>query len=220
MEHRMKPVENQTLLKQLNWRYATEKFDPTRKISHDDWNTLEQALIATASSFGLQPWHFVVITSQKLKDELVAASFGQQQIADASHVVVFAVKKGIDAEHVRKYLQRISEVRGVPVEQLEGFKKALLKTIARHDSKALDEWSSKQVYIALGNLLTSAAMLGIDTCPMEGINVPRYDAILGLDQRGYGTLMIATLGYRDPSDSAATDIKVRFKADDVVTHLD
>jgi nitroreductase len=216
----MKPVENQTLLKQLKWRYATKKFDPTRKIPATDWSTLEQALIATASSYGLQPWHFVVITSPSIKEKLKAVSYGQPQLVDASHVVVFAMKKALDASYVHKYIERIAEVRGVPVEKLEGFKGMMLGTISKLDTAAVDAWSAKQVYIALGTLLTSAAMLGIDACPMEGIDSAKYDEILSLDKKGYATLMIATLGYRASDDPAAKAPKVRFKNEDVVTHIE
>jgi len=213
------PVDNQTLLKQLSWRYATEKFDPGEKISREDWNTLEQALIATASSFGLQPWHFVIVTSQETKQQLLPVSWQQRQVVECSHLVVFAVKKVLDEAYVQKFLERICEVRGVSLEQLNGLKHALLKTISRQDSAALEAWSARQVYIAMGNLLTSAALLGIDACPMEGIVPQKYDQILGLDKKGYGTLMIAALGYRAADDPASLEPKVRFKAEDVVTHF-
>jgi nitroreductase len=215
----MKPVENETLLKQLRWRYATEKFDPTKKIPAEDWNTLEQALIATPSSFGLQPWHFVVITSQELKDKLVSASWGQQQVSQASHVVVFAVKKDIDADYVQKCASRSAEVRGLPIERLDGFKRSVMKLVERQDSSVTEAWLIRQVYIALGNLLTCAAMLGIDACPMEGIEPGKYDQILGLPARGYATMLIATLGYRAADDAAANDPKVRFSAEELVTRL-
>jgi nitroreductase len=215
----MKPVDNQTLLNQMKWRYATKKFNPIKKISPGDWNTLEQALIATASSFGLQPWHFVVITSQKLKEQLQPVSWGQSQLVDASHVVVFAARKGVDAAHVHKFVERIAEVRGVPVEKLEGYKGMMVGALSKQDSAAIDAWSAKQAYIALGNLLTCAALLGIDACPMEGIEPLKYDEILGLDKKGFGTVVIATLGYRASDDPAASAPKVRFKAEDVVTHI-
>jgi nitroreductase len=213
----MKPVESQTLLNQLNWRYATKKFDPTKKVSAEDWNTLEQALILSASSYGLQPWHFVVITSQAVKDSLVAASWGQQQVAQASHVVVFSVKKGVDAAWVDKYIQRISEVRGVPAEKLSGYRDMMIGSITKAGPEGVDVWSTKQVYIALGNLLTSAAMLGIDACPMEGIMQAKYDEILGLPAKGYAAVCVATVGYRAADDKVGK--KVRFEAKDVVTHI-
>jgi nitroreductase len=216
----VKPVDNQTLLKQLDWRYATEKFDPTRKIPAEDWGTLEKALIATASSFNLQPWHFVVITSNEMKQRLLDASWQQPQVKQASHIVVFAVKKVLDESHAQKCVDRTSQVRGVTAESLHGYRHALLKTISRMDSAAAESWSARQVYIAVGTLLTSAALLGIDACPMEGIVPQKFDQILGLDKKGYGTLLITTLGYRAADDDAAHELKVRFKAEDLVTRID
>jgi nitroreductase len=215
----MKPVENETLLKQMRWRYATERFDPARKISAQDWDTLEQALIATPSSFGLQPWHFVVITSQELKEKLVSASWGQPQVSQASHVVVFAVKKDIDEQYVQKCASRSAEVRGLPIERLDGFKRSVMKVVERQDSASTEAWSIRQVYIALGTLLTCAAMLGIDACPMEGIEPGKYDQLLGLSAKGYASLLIVTLGYRAADDPAAKDPKVRFSVGEMVTRL-
>jgi nitroreductase len=216
----MKRIENQILLNQLKWRYATKKFDATRKIPSEDWNTLEQALILSASSYGLQPWHFVVVTSQAMKDKLMPAAYGQEQVSHASHVVVFAMKKSVDEVWVDKYVRRISQVRGAPVEKLGGFKGMMTGTLAQLGAVGVEAWTSKQVYIALGNLLTCAALLGIDACPMEGINPSQFDQILGLDKTGYGSLAIVTLGYRAADDTAAKSPKVRFEASDVVTHID
>jgi nitroreductase len=216
----MKPVDHETLLNHLKWRYATKKFDPAKKISPQDWNTLEQALILSASSYGLQPWHFTVVTSQKIKDQLVGAAYGQHQLSEASHVVVFSVNKSVNAAYVEKYIQRIFEVRGVPVEKLAGYKGMMVGTLSNQDAATTEAWSARQVYIALGNLLTCAALLGIDACPMEGIAPAKFDEILGLDKKGFGTLMITTLGYRASDDSAANYPKVRFKPEDLVTHVD
>src|SRR6185369_2905857 len=115
-----KPVSNDTLVNQLRWRYATKQFDATRKITDADWQTLEESLLLTPSSFGLQPWRFIFVTDQATKEKLVSASWGQQQIADSSHVVVFAIKKNLGVGDVDRYLDRIAEVRGVSAESLRG----------------------------------------------------------------------------------------------------
>jgi len=141
-------------------------------------------------------------------------------LTEASHVVVFAVNKKVDAGYVQKYIGRIAEVRHTPLEKLEGFKGMMLGYVDKHDSVSVEAWSAKQVYIALGNLLTSAALLGIDACPMEGIDPAKYDQLLGLDKKGFGTLMIATLGYRAADDASANYPKVRFSAQELVTHID
>ncbi|MBI4662493.1 MAG: NAD(P)H-dependent oxidoreductase [Verrucomicrobia bacterium] len=216
-----KPVFNDTLLNQLRWRYATKQFDPARKVSAADWKTLEETLVLTPSSFGLQPWRFIVVTDPARKEKLVPASWGQRQVADASHVVVFAIKKNLGSADVDRYLARIAEVRGVEVSSLNGFREVLTGFLAQPaDAFDANEWASRQVYIALGNFLTSAALLGIDTCPMEGIEPARYDEILGLAEQGYQTVVVAAAGYRATEDPYAALPKVRFASEEVITHVE
>jgi nitroreductase len=215
-----KPVSNDILLTQLRWRYATKQFDATRKISDADLRTLEESLVLTPSSFGLQPWRFVVVTDQATKDKLVPASWDQRQVADASHVVVFAIKKNVGVTEVDHYLGRMAQVRGVTPESLGGFRDVLVGFLAQPADKfSADQWSTRQVYIALGNFMTSAALLGIDTCPLEGIEPARYDEILGLDAQGYQTVVVAAAGYRAANDKYAKLPKVRFAPEEVITHV-
>ncbi|MBV8127497.1 MAG: NAD(P)H-dependent oxidoreductase [Planctomycetaceae bacterium] len=214
----MKPVPDEVVLRQLHWRYATKKFDPTRKIAAEDWRSLEQALVRSPSSFGLQPWKFFVVTDPDLKATLKTASWNQSQITDASHLVVFAIKKNLGAADVDRYLARIAEVRSVPLESLDGFKKMLLGSLSR-PVEEVNAWATRQLYIALGFFLSAAAMLGIDACPMEGFQPEQYDAILGLTEMGYGATVLATAGYRADDDPYVKLPKVRFKPEDVVVHL-
>ncbi len=214
----MKPVADEVLLRQLQWRYATKQFDTARKIPAEDWRTLEQALVHAPSSFGLQPWKFFVVTDPELKAKLKSASWNQAQITDASHLVVFAIKKNLGAGDVDRYLARIAEVRGVQVETLEGFKKMLLGSLGR-PVEDVNAWAQRQLYIALGFFLSAAAMLGIDACPMEGFQPDQYDAILGLTEIGYGATVIATAGYRAADDPYIKMPKVRYKPEEVVVHL-
>ncbi len=215
-----KPVSNETLLRQLQWRYATKQFDPTRAIPAEDWRTLESALVLSPSSFGLQPWRFVVVTNAAVREQLVAASWNQRQVADASHLVVFAVKAGLGAAEVDRYLARIAEVRGVRPESLQGFRDMLVGFLGQPgDRFNPTEWASRQVYIALGNFLTSAALMGLDACPLEGIEPARYDEILGLAGDGYRTVVVAAAGYRATGDKYAEAPKVRFDAEEVITRV-
>lgn len=215
-----KPVSNDTLVNQLRWRYATKQFDPAKKISAEDWRTLEESLVLTPSSFGLQPWRFIVITDQKTKEKLLPASWGQQQIADASHVVVFAIKKNVGAAEVKTYVERIAQVRGVNTESLSGFRDVLLGFLSQPPEQFdVNFWSTRQVYIALGNFLTSAALLGVDTCPMEGIVPAQYDEILGLAEQGYQSVVVAVAGYRAAGDKYATLPKVRFAPEEIITRV-
>jgi nitroreductase len=207
-------------MEQLSWRYATKQFDPRRKIDPADWVALEQALVLAPSSFGLQPWKFVVVTDPSLRQRLVPVSWGQHQIADASHLVVFTVKKHLDARNIENYITRIAEVRGVSLESLADFRDMMLGGIIQGmDAAARKAWATRQVYIALGSFLNSAALLGIDACPMEGIEPDQYDEILGLDQQGLTTIVVAAAGYRLPSDPYAALKKVRFPKEEVLTHL-
>jgi nitroreductase len=213
-------VSNETVLNQLRWRYATKQFDSHRRISDEDWSTLEQSLVLTPSSFGLQPWQFIVVTDQQTKNKLVPASWNQTQIADASHVVVFAVKKELGAGDVERYIARIAKTRKVAPDSLQGFKDVLLGFLGQPSDKFdVNAWATRQVYIALGNFLNTAALIGIDTCPMEGIDPARYDEILGLSAKGYKTVVVAAAGYRAASDKYATLPKVRYNADEVITHI-
>lgn len=209
------PISPESLIQKLEWRYATKKFDPTRKIPAAHWEALEKALVLSASSFGLQPWRFVVVQDPALRAQLLPHSWNQGQVVDASHFVVLAARRGMDSGDIQALIQRTAEVRGVDAEKLEGYRKMIAGFHQMADTQGwLDAWSARQVYIALGNLLTSAALLGIDTCPLEGIDPARYDTLLGLS--GYTTLCAVAVGYRAADDAAAGLPKVRFPHDRVV----
>ncbi|HUA66364.1 MAG TPA: NAD(P)H-dependent oxidoreductase [Alphaproteobacteria bacterium] len=216
----MNTIAPNQLIGQLNWRYATKQFDPQRKISSQEWASLEEALVLTPSSFGLQPWKFVVVTDPTIREKLVGVSWGQRQIADASHLVVFAIKKNLSEQDIDDHLGRISEVRGVPREALGQYREMMVGSlIKRLGDKERNAWSSNQVYIALGNFLTSAALLGIDACPMEGIEPPKYDEILGLNKQGLSTVVAAAAGYRAATDKYSLAKKVRFSPDQVLVRV-
>jgi nitroreductase len=213
-------IDSQQLLDRLNWRYATKQFDPTRKLNAQDWATLEDALHLTPSSGGLQPWKFIVVTDPAVRAKLLPASYGQPQIKDASHLVVFAAKKNFGEADVDAFINRIAATRGVSVESLTPFRGMLVGGIVKSmDEKSRDAWARNQAYIALGNLLTSAALLGIDACPMEGFDRAQYDEILGLNAQGYASAVIATVGYRAATDNNANTPKVRFPKEQVFTHI-
>lgn len=214
-------VTAQQVSQQLHWRYATKKFDPTQTIPDDLWQTLEESLVLTPSSFGLQPWKFVVVRNPEIRRQLVEHSWGQSQVGDASHTVVFAIKKGLSSADIDHYVARMAEVQGTPLEALEGFSGVMKGFLDQMpDQAAIDAWAAKQVYIALGQFMVCAAMLNVDTCPMEGINPPKYDEILGLDQQGYATIVACPAGYRAADDKSAARPKVRFPAEEVLQHVD
>jgi len=216
----MNVINSKQLLGQLNWRYATKQFDPNRKISDQDWATIEQALLLTPSSGGLQPWKFIVVTDPAVRAKLLPASYGQAQITDASHLVVFAAKKNFSEADVDAFINHTAVTRGVSVASLAPYRDALVGGIVQSmDEKASDAWARNQAYIALGNLLTSAALLGIDACPMEGFDRAQYDEILGLKTQRLASAVIATVGYRASTDKYANAPKVRFSKEQVFAHF-
>ncbi|MBP6348022.1 MAG: NAD(P)H-dependent oxidoreductase [Candidatus Obscuribacter sp.] len=212
-----KTVSAETLLNSLKWRYAVKKFDPTKKLNDETWAALQEALVLSASSFGLQPWKFVVVTTQSIKDKLPEHSWGQTQAADCSHLVVICRKDSIDEAYVDHYLQAIATARGVTVESLQSYGGMMKGFINSPSDKA--EWMTKQCYIALGSLLSSAAILGVDACPMEGFDSKAYDKILGLEALGCRSVVVCPLGYRAKDDHYADLAKVRFDAKEVVIAL-
>jgi len=209
-------VSNETIIKQLNWRYAVKKFDPTRKISEKDWETLEQSLILAPSSYGLQPYKFVVITDENLKKELTPAAYGQTQIADCSHLVVIAYKKVLTDGDVEHFVERNMEIRHQPHEQLADYENTMKGAAKKNvEDGTIETWNSRQAYIALGFLLETAALLGIDACPMEGFHPAEFDRILGLTD--YSAVVLCPLGYRDEAnDYMANQAKVRFPKEELI----
>lgn len=212
---------NEALLAQLNWRYATKAFDPSKKIGDAEWATLEQALVLTPSSFGTQPYKFIVITDAATKHALKPLSWNQDQPTGCSHYVVFAAREKNTEADVDRYIARIAEVRGVAAESLAGFKKMLMGDIVNgpRGGEESFEWATRQAYIALGNFMTAAALLGIDTCPMEGIEPTKYDEALGLVGSGFRTVVACAAGYRADSDKYASMPKVRFPASELIVRI-
>jgi len=213
-------ITTKQLIYNLNWRYATKQFDATRKISAQDWEALEQSIILTPTSFGLQPICAVVVTDAAIREKLVADSWGQRQIADASHLVVFSIKTHVTEENINSFIKLISEKRGVPAEALEGYRGMMLGGII----KGMDEagrriWAAKQAYIALGQFMAAAAMLNIDVCPIEGFSPPAYDAALGLASKGLASTVVAAVGYRASTDKYADAPKVRLPKDQLIVHV-
>ena len=210
---------NQTVLGQLNWRYATKQYDAAKKISEKDWEVLEQSLILAPSSYGIQPYKFIVVTDPQMKEKLKPAAYGQPQITDSSHLVVVAYKKTLTDEDIEHYVDRIVEVRSVERETLADYE----NTMKGSAKKAVDEgyietWNSRQAYIALGFLLETAAFLGIDATPMEGFDTARFNEILGLED--YSAVVLAAVGYRDAEkDWLANSAKVRMPKDELIVRI-
>ena len=210
----------ESVLQQLQWRYAVKSFDPTQTIPADVWQALEQSLVLAPSSFGLQPWKFWVLTDRPQRESLLEHSWGQRQVVDASHLVVFAIKTDVGAAEVDRYIERMAEVRATPAENLAGFANMVKGFIAEPPYPLeMNAWATRQVYVALGQFMTCAAMLGIDTCPMEGFLPDKYDEALGLAEQGYHAVVLCPAGYRAADDKYATMPKVRYPTEAVVSYV-
>ena len=205
------------LLEALRWRYATKIFDPGRKIPSEAWQALEEALVLTPSSYGLQPWKFLVIQDQTLREELRPHSWNQSQITDCSHLVVFLAKRTITPADADRLVTTIASARGQQPEDLAGYRQMMQVDLIEGPRRLeIERWASNQLYIALGNLMTSAALLGIDTCAIEGFSPDEYDRILGLESGDYRARVVCAFGYRSDDDKYATLAKVRYSAADLI----
>ncbi len=216
----MSTVDLAVVEAQLKFRYAVKKFDATRIIPAATWKLLEQSLVLSPSSFGLQPWKFVVVANPELRKQLVPASWGQAQVADASHLVVLCAKDTLTTGDADRFLKAASEARGVPLASLAGYGD-MMKGFINNPPPGFDAkaWSTKQVYIALGQFMTTAAMLGVDTCPMEGFVPADYARILNLGHDGFSPVVVCPAGYRSPEDRYASTPKVRYPTETLVKYL-
>ena len=215
-----KGIPNEQLLEALQWRYAVKKFDSARRVSEADWKALEASLVLAPSSFGLQPYKFVVVTDQSKKDELREHAWHQSQVSDASHLVVIAAKNDLTEQDVERLIDRIAEVRHVPRESLKEYEGMIKNFQKMAESGGFAKvWTAKQAYIALGFLLAAAALRGIDACPMEGFAPDEFSRILGLDKEGYSAVVLCTVGYRAVDDAYATLPKVRLPQEWLVQHI-
>jgi nitroreductase len=218
----MHTVSDRTILESLQWRYAVKAFDATKKIPDSTWKTLEQSLVLSPSSYGLQPWKFVVVTNPEVRAKLKPLSWNQSQITDASHLVVLCAKTSMTAADVERYVDRIHSVRGGDRAALAGYRDMMLGSVGNPSGLpggSVSTYTRSQTYIALGVFLTACAMLGVDACPMEGFDPKGYDDVLGLSKGGYMPVVLAAAGYRSSSDWLAGLKKVRYENDDVISYV-
>ncbi len=206
-------------IESLHWRYATKKFDSTKKLSDEQLNTLLESVRLSASSYGLQPYHIFIVTDKEIRAKLQPASWGQSQIVDASHLIVFAAKTEVDGNWIDTYLENVSTTREIPMESLSGYGDFMKSKILELSSEEQATWAGKQTYLALGNLLSAAAELRIDSCPMEGFEPEVYNDILGLTEKGLHATVIAAVGYRSGDDETQHYKKVRQSKENLETYV-
>lgn len=201
------------------WRYATKKFDTTKKVSAEDLATLKEAIQLSASSFGLQLYKVIIVENPELRAQLQPASWGQSQIVDASHLIVFANQTTVENVDVDKYLNNVAATRNLPIDALTGYGDYMKGFIGNLPEEVKPTWTAKQTYIALSNLLNAAAELKIDVTPMEGFIPAQYNEILGLDKLNLNAALVAAVGYRHEEDATQHYAKVRKSNEDLFITL-
>lgn len=196
-------------VKALKWRYATKKFDSEKLLPAEKVDILKKAFNLTATSYGLQPLKLLVIQNKELQNNLMGASYGQKQIGTASHVLVICIEKEIGKSFIENYFKYVKDIRNTPDDILHPFRESL---IGDFEKKPLDEiriWATHQAYLVLGTLLTVCAVEEIDSCPMEGFEPEKYDAILKLEKYNLRSVLVLPVGYRSQDDFFAELKKVR-----------
>jgi nitroreductase / dihydropteridine reductase len=208
------------IIKQLEWRYATKKFDADKKVSAQDLQTVLQSLRLAASSYGLQPWKFVLVNNAEVRNRLLEHSMNQNQVVDASHLIVLCRKTKLTEADVDSYVEDTANTRGVELSSLEAYSGMMKESIKSKDESAMQIWMEKQIYIALGTVLTTCAAIGIDSCPMEGFDRANYNRILGLTEKGLTSVVLCPIGYRSADDKYGDAKKVRFSLDQLIVNVD
>jgi len=198
-----------TIIESLKWRYATKKFDSTKILDSKKIQVLKDAFNLTATSYGLQPIKLVILNDKTIQNELVKHSMDQEQIEQASHVLIFCIETTIDRKYIKTYFTRIKTIRNTSDEILNPFKEFLIEDFNDKSQTYIEDWATKQAYLAMGNLLTVCAVEGIDACPMEGFSPENYDKILNLKIKGLQSVLVMPIGYRAKDDMFADFKKIR-----------
>ncbi len=208
------------ILDQLNWRYACKKFDTEKKLSPEQVDTLVKAFNLTATSYGLQPMKLQVITNTDLREKLFANSFNQAQVKDASHLFVITAKVNMNQSDIDAYFDLIDDLRATPKELIAPYRAHLTNWVASESENNIDIWARKQTYIALGNLLNVCAVIGVDSCPMEGFDANAYDEILNLKETDFTTSLVLPVGFRHEEDFMSQLKKVRMEESKIVSFIE
>jgi nitroreductase len=209
----------QDLQASLRARYATKQFDPTRKLDPAAWEALKESLVLAPSSFGLQPWRFLIVNNAETRSQLREVSWNQPQITDADRLVVITTRTDLTTEDIDRWMHCLAAAHGKSHEDLAPYRGMIEGFSSAMDTAAKQDWNTRQCYIALGQLMTSAAVIGIDTCPLEGIDKAAYNRILALEGTGYTTAVACAIGYRSEEDAYAAAPKARFAQGDVIREI-
>lgn len=206
------------LIEDLKWRYAAKKFS-TKKVSDENVTKIIEAINLSASSIGMQTYRVFVVENSEIQKKLGEGSFNGQ-IAESSHLLVFAAFDSIKEETIDKYINLIASERDSNVNELADFKNMISGYLLARSDEENFFWSAKQAYIGLGTALIAAANLKIDSTPMEGFDAERFDSILGLREKGLKSVVLLALGYRDEeNDWNAKLKKVRLPKEDFAAFI-
>jgi nitroreductase/dihydropteridine reductase len=205
----------ETIIQALQKRYAVKQFDKSFKLSTEQVSQFKEIANLTATSMGLQPFRVAMISSDEVKEKLLTHSYNQPQITSASHLFVLCAVENVDDNYADKYLDNIAKTRGVTRESLKGYEQMVKGFTSQDDTEMKTQWAARQAYIVVGNLLTSAAMAGIDACPMEGFDADAYAEVLGLKAKGLRPYALVALGKKSQDDKYATAAKVRMPVDEL-----
>ncbi len=206
-------------LERLEWRYAVKKFDPEVVLEEEQIDRLIRAFNLTATSYGLQPIRLVVLRNKEKQEALVKYSYGQKQVAQASHVLVICIENRVDQEYITQYFERVKAVRGTSEEILSPFKKALVDNFSQKEADEVRQWATNQAYLAMGNLLTVCALEKIDACPMEGFDPSAYDEALDLSDHNLSSVLVLPVGKRAEDDFFSSLKKVRRDLEESIIHI-
>ena len=207
------------IIKDLEWRYAVKKFDSSKEIEVSKLERIKKAFNLTATSYGLQPIKMVVLKNKDLQEKLVEFSYGQKQVAQASHLLILCIEKKIDADYISLYFKKVKEIRGTSDAVLEPFKKALVSEFTKMDAKQIQHWATNQAYLAMGNSLTICAVEQLDACPMEGFLPDSYDELLNLGSKGLRSVLVLPIGYRAEDDMFSEFKKVRRDMENSIIYI-
>ncbi|WP_417197453.1 NAD(P)H-dependent oxidoreductase [Bizionia sp.] len=197
------------IIENLKWRYATKKFDASKKVSSDDLQKLKEVVQLSVSSYGLQLYKVLIIENSEIREQLKPVSWNQNQITDASHLFVFCNYIDATSEAIDDFIKQTAKTRNLDLERLKGYGDFIKEKLNEKTPEEKTSWLKAQTYLALGNLLNACAELKIDACPMEGFEPEAYSKILGLNELGLNASVIATIGYRHVEDYTKGQLKVR-----------
>ena len=208
-----------TIINSLEWRYATKKFDPSKKLSDQQVETLKNAFNLTPTSFGLQPLKMIVICNKELQEKFVELSYFQRQVADASHLLVLCIENDTTSKDINTYFDKEKEARGVEEDVISDFRKQLLDMYKNMSIEEKQQSAIYQTYIALGNLMTVCAIEKIDSCPMEGFVPSKVDELLNLSTKNLKSVLMLPVGFRAEDDVMNGMKKVRKQLNETVIEI-